>query len=112
MALREALSDFGYLVLELMGRGITLSKDEIIEHCDKHDIVDYLLSFANGNMLNIHMPDSEKNILNAKLDDFCETVDIRKFGNRPDQSIYKSEKQGLNALLFVTLSYLSYKEFL
>ena len=103
---REALVEFGVFVLELMGRGKQFDKDDIVTHCENGDIVDYLILAFENNFNNLHMPEPIKEYINENFFEFISTAELSREGNRPDQSIYDSKTQGLNALLFTIIYYL------
>lgn len=105
--MKSALESLGYLALELMGHGIVLDKDVLVEHCEKGDIVEFLLSFANHEIHNYHFYQKEITFINNKLYEYFNVAKLTISGNRPDQHIYNAKTQGLNAILFVVVYYLS-----
>ena len=105
--MKDALISLGYLILELMGRGVVLNKDILIEHCKKGDLIDYLLSYADNKIHNYHFYPNEIALINNNFYEFMIISKLNILGNRPDQCIYNYETQGLNAVLFTIIYFLS-----
>ena len=105
--MRSALVSLGYLALELIGRGVVIDKDILIEHCKKGEIVEYLLSYADNEVNNYHFYQDEIDFINNNLYEYMIVSKLNIYGNRPDQHIKKTKTQGLNAVLLVVIYYLS-----